>query len=165
MPQCVGYLSERTAARKLGHLHDEEGVWRGFMQLFLVLCAMTALGVIGPTKRLGGLERSRDDLAERDALRAQISPFRYAPASPSRSQQRPTRKSPGSEAGARLGFACHGGHRDDRTIMDARSLHNSAILKLYCCDIPNTEPSPVARGPAFALIVVELGLIAFAITT
>jgi hypothetical protein len=50
-----------------------------------VLCAMTALGVIGPTKRLGGLERSRDDLAERDALRAQISPFRYAPASPSRS--------------------------------------------------------------------------------
>jgi hypothetical protein len=55
------------------------------MQLFLVLCAMTALGVIGPTKRLGGLERSRDDLAERDALRAQISPFRYAPASPSRS--------------------------------------------------------------------------------
>jgi hypothetical protein len=53
------------------------------MQLFLVLCAMTALGVIGPTKRLGGLER--DDLAERDALRAQISPFRYAPASSSRS--------------------------------------------------------------------------------
>jgi hypothetical protein len=43
----VGYLSERTAARKLGHLHDEEGVWRGFMQLFLTLCAMTALGVIG----------------------------------------------------------------------------------------------------------------------
>jgi hypothetical protein len=25
-----------------------------------------------------------------------------------RRQQRPTRKSPGSEAGARLGFACHG---------------------------------------------------------
>jgi hypothetical protein len=43
----VGYLSERTAARKLGHLHDEEVVWRGFMQLFLTLCAMTALGVIG----------------------------------------------------------------------------------------------------------------------
>jgi len=43
----VGYLSERTAARKLGRLHDEEGVWRGFLQLFLTLCAMTALGVIG----------------------------------------------------------------------------------------------------------------------
>jgi hypothetical protein len=26
-----------------------------------------------PTKRLGGLERSRDELVERDALRAQIS--------------------------------------------------------------------------------------------
>jgi hypothetical protein len=39
-----------------------------------------------PTERLGGLERSRDELVERDALRAQISPFRYAPASPSRSQ-------------------------------------------------------------------------------
>jgi hypothetical protein len=38
-----------------------------------------------PTKRLGGLERSRDELVERDALRAQISPFDYAPASPSRS--------------------------------------------------------------------------------
>jgi hypothetical protein len=36
-------LSERTAARKLGRLHDEEGVWRGFIQLFLTLCAMTAL--------------------------------------------------------------------------------------------------------------------------
>src|SRR5262245_49915500 len=43
----LGYLSERTAARKLGRLHDEEGVWRGFLQLFLTLCAMTALGVIG----------------------------------------------------------------------------------------------------------------------
>jgi hypothetical protein len=43
----LGYLSERTAARKLGRLHDEDGVWRGFMQLFLTLCAMTALGVIG----------------------------------------------------------------------------------------------------------------------
>ena len=43
----VGYLSERRAARKLGHLHDEEGVWRGFIQLFLTLYAMTALGVIG----------------------------------------------------------------------------------------------------------------------
>jgi len=43
----VGYLSERTAARKLGRLHNEEGVWRGFIQLFLTLCAMTALGVIG----------------------------------------------------------------------------------------------------------------------
>ena len=43
----VGYLSERAAARKLGHLHDEEGVWRGFVQLFLTLCAITVLGVIG----------------------------------------------------------------------------------------------------------------------
>ena len=43
----VGYLSERTAARKLGRLHNEEGVWRGFIQLFLTLWAMTALGVIG----------------------------------------------------------------------------------------------------------------------
>ena len=43
----LGYLSERTAARKLGRLHDEERVWRGFLQLFLALCAMTALGVIG----------------------------------------------------------------------------------------------------------------------
>jgi hypothetical protein len=25
----LGYSSESTAARKLGHLHDEEGVWRG----------------------------------------------------------------------------------------------------------------------------------------
>jgi hypothetical protein len=41
----VGYLSERTG--KLGRLHDEEGVWRGFIQLFLTLSAMTALGVIG----------------------------------------------------------------------------------------------------------------------
>jgi hypothetical protein len=32
--------------------------------------------------------------------------------------------------------------------MDARSLHNSAILKLYCCDIPNTEPSPVETALA-----------------
>jgi hypothetical protein len=43
----LGYVSERTAARKLGRLHDEEGVWRGFLQLFLTLCAMTTLGVIG----------------------------------------------------------------------------------------------------------------------
>ena len=43
----VGYLSERAAARKLGRLHDEERMWRGFIQLFLTLWAMTALGVIG----------------------------------------------------------------------------------------------------------------------
>jgi len=43
----LGYLSERTAARKLGRLDDEEGVWRGFIQLFLTLCATTALGMIG----------------------------------------------------------------------------------------------------------------------
>jgi hypothetical protein len=39
----VGYLSERTAARKLGRLRDEGRVWRGFIQLFLTLWAMTAL--------------------------------------------------------------------------------------------------------------------------
>lgn len=32
--------------------------------------------------------------------------------------------------------------------MDARSLHNSAILKLDCCDISNTEPSPVETALA-----------------
>jgi len=38
------------------------------------------------------------------------------------------KKSPGSEAGARLGSSCHGGHRDtNRTVLDPRSLHNSAI--------------------------------------
>jgi len=37
----LGYLSERAAARK-----HEEAVWRGLTQLFLTLCAMTALGVI-----------------------------------------------------------------------------------------------------------------------
>ena len=30
----VGYLSERTAARKLGRLHNEEGVWRGSSNFF-----------------------------------------------------------------------------------------------------------------------------------
>jgi hypothetical protein len=48
----LGYLSERTAARKLGRLHDEEGVWRGFIQLFLTLCAMTALGVTSSQIRI-----------------------------------------------------------------------------------------------------------------
>ena len=43
----VGYLSERTAARKLGRLRDEERVWRGFIKLFLTLWATTTLGVIG----------------------------------------------------------------------------------------------------------------------
>src|SRR5262249_32712521 len=40
-------------------------------------------------------------------------------------------KSPGSEAGARLGFACHGGNTvTNRTVMDACSLHNSAISEI-----------------------------------
>src|SRR5262249_58854438 len=43
----LGYLRERAAARELGRLDDEEAVWRGLAQLFLTLCAMTALGVIG----------------------------------------------------------------------------------------------------------------------
>jgi len=43
----LGYLRERAAARKLGRLDDEEAVWRGLAQLFLTLCAMTALGMIG----------------------------------------------------------------------------------------------------------------------
>src|SRR5262245_1844866 len=43
----VGYLRERAAARQLGRLDDEEAVWCGLAQLFLTLCAMTALGVIG----------------------------------------------------------------------------------------------------------------------
>src|SRR6516164_7809237 len=43
---ALGYLSERAAARKLRRLDDEEAVWRGLTQLFLTLCAMTALGVI-----------------------------------------------------------------------------------------------------------------------
>src|SRR5262245_20039762 len=41
----LGYLRERAAARELGRLDDEEAVWRGLAQLFLTLCAMTALGV------------------------------------------------------------------------------------------------------------------------
>jgi hypothetical protein len=38
-------------------------------------------------------------------------------------------KAPAAKAGARLGFARHGGHRDDWTVTDARSLPNSAFLK------------------------------------
>ena len=40
-------------------------------------------------------------------------------------------KSPGSEAGAELGWdSCHGGHRDDLTIMDTGSLHNKPISEI-----------------------------------
>jgi hypothetical protein len=40
-------------------------------------------------------------------------------------------KSPDSEAGARTGFVCHGGSPvTTRTVMDARSLHNSAISEI-----------------------------------
>jgi hypothetical protein len=40
-------------------------------------------------------------------------------------------KSPGSEAGARLGFVCVTGVTvTNRTVMDARSLHNRAISEI-----------------------------------
>jgi|SRR5215831_8086529 len=111
-------------------------LWRPLHSLARQIHDFTARAKRGPTSpQLCRAAEQRDERvtssARASSMSMELSCTGAGVASRAHANNGQQGKSPGSEAGARLGFACHGGNTvTSRTVMDACSLHNSAISEI-----------------------------------